>query len=258
MDSGPGPLHAGWRRLAGRMGRTLYGLRMSPWTERARWALDHHGVAYTYHEHLPMLGEVLLRLKARRKKATVPLLADGDRIVMGSFEIAKHAEGIGRGAALFPSGTDVEMRHWADVAERLSRAGRTLLMERLSGDRVAQADLLPGAFPSAVRTTLAPMAGLGLRFIASKHEIARDVGSEIEHVLRPLLQEVQERVSGRTYVFASLSFADIALASCMQVLRARPWPKVPEALLDAWTNESLANEFEPLLKWRDAIYDKHR
>ena len=51
------------------MSRTLYGLSLSPWTERARWALDHHGVAYDYHEHVPMLGEVLLRMKARTRRA---------------------------------------------------------------------------------------------------------------------------------------------------------------------------------------------
>ena len=49
--------------------RTLYGLTQSAWTEKARWALEHHGIAYRYHEHVPVLGEVLLRLKARPRDA---------------------------------------------------------------------------------------------------------------------------------------------------------------------------------------------
>ena len=56
-------------------GITLYGVGYSPWTERARWALDHHRIAYRYREHLPMLGEPMLRRRARaagQAKPTAP------------------------------------------------------------------------------------------------------------------------------------------------------------------------------------------
>jgi glutathione S-transferase len=240
------------------MSRTLYGLHQSPWTERARWALDHHGVAYTYHEHVPMLGEVLLRRKARRKKATVPLLADGDLIVMGSFEIAKHAEGIGRGAALFPLGADAAMLHWVDVAERMTRVGRAWLFKRLEANREAQTELLPSFIPGAFRGALAPTSSMALRFLAKKYDIPADVDAEVEHVLRPLLQEVAAAVQGRSYVLSSFSFADIALASAMQVLRPRDDAKIPPAVKHAWSNEALCSEFGELVVWRDAVYDKHR
>src|SRR4051812_21797018 len=113
------------------MSRTLFGLRVSPWTERARWALDHHKMSYAYHEHLPMLGEVLLRRKARVKKASVPLLADGEDVVMGSLAIAKYAEKTKGGDALFPPGKETEIDHWADVAERITSAGRNRLLGRM-------------------------------------------------------------------------------------------------------------------------------
>jgi glutathione S-transferase len=240
------------------MSRTLYGLRQSPWTERACWALDHHGVAYTYHEHLPMLGEVLLRRKAKRKKASVPLLADGDTIVMGSFEIAKHAERIGRAGALFPSDTDAEMAHWVDVAERMTRVGRALLLRKAATDRAVQIELLPGFIPGVIRGALAPTAGMALRFIGKKHDVPEDADAEVEHVLRPLLKEVDDALRGRTYLFPTFSFADMAIASSLQVLRARPDSKVPAAVREAWGNPALAEDFPALLKWRDAIYEKHR
>src|SRR5262245_44456729 len=47
--------------------RALLGAFYSPWTERARWALDHHGIAYRFEEHVPVVGELALR---RRRSAT--------------------------------------------------------------------------------------------------------------------------------------------------------------------------------------------
>jgi glutathione S-transferase len=103
--------------------RTLYGLSQSPWTEKARWALDHHSVAYRYHEHVPVLGELLLRAKARSRprgtKASVPLLTDGDAVLCSSLAIARHAESIGRGD---PLASADRTGHPRDLAERRPRS----------------------------------------------------------------------------------------------------------------------------------------
>ena len=112
--------------------RTLYGLTQSPWTEKARWALEHHGVAYRYHEHLPFLGEVLLRLKARPRppgtKASVPLLVDDDQVLPSSLAIARHADTLGRDKPLFPSGQEREVERWADLSDRMIGAGRARVL----------------------------------------------------------------------------------------------------------------------------------
>jgi hypothetical protein len=42
--------------------RKLVSLHVSPWSERAKWALDHHRLAYTVVEHVPIAGERRLRL----------------------------------------------------------------------------------------------------------------------------------------------------------------------------------------------------
>lgn len=70
---------------------TLIGLSYSPWTRKARWALDHHGLSYTFVEHLPMLGEPLLRWKLRRWRApvTVPAFIDKGARLMDSCTIAR-------------------------------------------------------------------------------------------------------------------------------------------------------------------------
>jgi len=242
------------------MRRTLYGLAISPWTERARWALDHHCAAYSYHEHVPMLGEVLLRRKAGTKKASVPLLADGDDVVMGSLEIAKHAEKIGRGASLFPRDRDSEIAHWATAAERMTRVGRASLFRKLMKSKAAQAESLPSFVPGGLRGALAPSAGMALRFLAKKYEIPENVDAEVEHTLRPLLLELRTAIGKGDYVLsgATFTFADLAMASTMQVVRPRAAAPFGPATREAWTNDAIAEEFGDLLEWRDAIYAKHR
>lgn len=242
------------------MSRTLYGLSQSPWTERARWALDHHGVAFTFHEHVPMLGEVLLRRKARSKKASVPLLVDGADVVMGSFEIAKHAERIGRGAPLFPRDKGAEIDHWVDVGERMLRLGRAWLFERLLASKAAQAEALPSFVPGGLRGALTPSASLAIRFLAKKYDVPADVGAEIEHTLRPLLQDVRAALERGAYLLApsGFSLADLAIASALHVVRPHDAAKLGPATREAWTNEAVAADFGDLLAWRDTVYGKHR
>src|SRR5690606_8270309 len=68
----------------------FYTESFAPWCERARWALDHHGVAYREIEQVPLVSELTLRVAARRplRRATVPLLVHGGTRLMSSDEIA--------------------------------------------------------------------------------------------------------------------------------------------------------------------------
>lgn len=248
------------------MNRTLYGLRVSPWTERARWALDHHRLDYTYHEHVPLVGELLLRRKAGTKKASVPLLADGDDVVMGSLEIAKYAERTNAGAktgSLFPVAEETAIARWADVAERISSAGRDRLLGRMLASKDAQAESLPSFVPVAMRGVMAPSAGMAVRFLAKKYGISDNeaaVDAKASNVIRPLLEETRDAIKEGGYVLAHdcFTFADIALASSLHVLRPRMETSLGPATRAAWTNEPLAEEFEDLLAWRDTVYAKHR
>ena len=54
----------------------LVALSYSPWSEKARWALLHHGVPFREIEYVPILGTPWLRWVARRAsgRVTVPTL----------------------------------------------------------------------------------------------------------------------------------------------------------------------------------------
>lgn len=85
--------------------RVFYAESFAPWCETARWALDHHRLPYRSREHVPLLGELALRLVARRPfgRVTVPLLIDGSLVLMDSVAIARHAESRGDGANSCPA-----------------------------------------------------------------------------------------------------------------------------------------------------------
>ncbi len=249
------------------MACTLYGLKVSAWTERARWALEHHGIRYTYHEHLPLLGEPLLRRKAKVKgTATVPLLEDGGIVVMGSLEIAKYAEKIGRGAPLFPRDMDAQVSAWFDVAERMADVGRAWFTRAMLASREAQAEALPSFTPDALRGLLSPSAKMVLRFLMKKHHIPLDVEQEVERVLRPSLDEVRAALAksgsaGKSVAYLlgdAFTFADIAVATTLRVVRPHKADDFGPHIREAWTNEAVARDYADLLEWRDRIFEKHR
>jgi glutathione S-transferase len=242
--------------------RTLYGLTQSPYTEKARWALEHHAVAYRYHEHVPVLGEVLLRLKARRRpagtKASVPLLVDDDRVLTSSLAIARHADSLGRAPSLFPAALEGEVERWAALSDRMLGAGRARVLVGLRKNRAAQLEALPPFIPGPLRSLMTPMSVTAAVFLASKHEVPRDPDAEAESVLRPALAEVRKSLGGRATLLDGFTFADVAIASALQVLTPRARAPFGPGTRAIWENAALAREYEDLVAWRDAVYAKHR
>jgi glutathione S-transferase len=242
--------------------RTLYGLSQSPWTEKARWALDHHTIAYRYHEHVPVLGELLLRAKARSRpkgtKASVPLLADGDAVFCSSLAIARHAESIGRGDPLFTKENDDAILRWAELSDRVMCAGRARVLAGLRTNRAAQREALPPFIPSVLRAVLTPMATTASLFLGAKYDVGCDPDAEAETVLRAAFEELRAGLGGRPFLLDRFTFADIAMAASLQTLRARKRAPIGPATREIWENVALARDFEDLLTWRDALYAGHR
>lgn len=246
--------------------RTLYGLTQSAWTEKARWALEHHGIAYLYHEHVPVLGEVLLRLKARPRapgtKASVPLLVDGDQVLPNSLAIARHADALSRAESraelLFPSGQEGEVERWADLSDRMIGAARARVLVGLRNSRAAQREALPTFIPGLLRPLMTPMAVLAAMFLRAKYDAPRDADAEAERVLRPALDLVRKALGGRATLLEDFTFADVAIAASLQALLPRARAPFGPGTRAIWENPALAREYEDLLAWRDLVYAKHR
>ena len=241
---------------------TLYGLHYSPWTHQARWALRHHGIDYRYREHLPMLGEPLLR--ARRGvtgsgKVSVPMLVGSGIVITDSSEIARWADANGRGAPLFDREREDEILEIEAIAERIRQAGRALVVRALSQDPEARREEL-GMFPAPLRPMLDPLAKQAVDFVARKYGALDRVPAQHESAMDAGLRALRDRLGGRTYFLDKFSWADVTAATALTCVRPSTGKNVRlgPATRRCWTREALAEAYADLLAWRDAIEARHR
>jgi glutathione S-transferase len=243
---------------------TLVGEYFSPFTEKARWALDHHGIPHRYDEYTPLLGEPWLRLRAGRWKGrvSVPWLLGPGLSFGDSVAIARHADGIGAAAPLFPAGEDAAIEAWNERAERLMGAGRAQVLERTEQSRQVAAESLPPALPSALRPLLAGSARLGTAYLRRKYAVVPVADEALDPELAAVAAALATRAASREprYLLGRFSFADIAIAAALQALqphRTHPVGLQP-GQREAWTRPALAGRWADLLAWRDEVYERNR
>jgi glutathione S-transferase len=240
----------------------LTSLPFSPWSEKARWALDHHRIDYKNEGYIPILGEMSLRLRLRRPRGrvTVPVLYDGSTWHTDSFAIAKHADAIGSGPSLFPSGKLAEIAAWNERSEAALAAGRALLMLASAGDPELALAMLPAGVPFAIKPLLAPLARKGVEAFIAKYRM-RDGESTHEAVLSRELETLAAALAGKRYLLGdALSYADITMAVVLQGLSPvdeRYMARLPGVRPTASTT-ALAGRYAHLIEWRDELYAKHR
>lgn len=245
--------------------RVLVELPLSPWTERARWALDHHGLSWRRVVHAPFLGEGKLK-KLRRGlpgKPTTPLLVDDGVVYPSSDAIARHADAIGAGAKLFPAGRDADVDAWIANAERGSQNGRVLITRRLLDSPGALDEQLPPFTPSFVRPLLRPVTRYGTRWFARKYDLPVDDAAAVaaaEAAACAALDAVRAALDGGDYLLGAFSFADIVSCLLLQAVQPVQHPKYPllPATRAQWTAPHLVERYRDLLAWRDRLYARHR
>lgn len=230
----------------------------SPWSEKARWALDHHGIQRTSHEYVAMLSEPWLRWRARRwGRVTVPLLLDGQTVLPDSTAIARHADRVGEGAPLFPRESELAMTEWLVRSEEGLDAGRVLVTERVRRDAVALGASVPLPLPGRAKRWV---GSVGVRFLERKYRFDESMVEDARHRLRGVLEQLAEAIEGRDHLLGGFSYADIAMAVVLQFVAPVDAPSMPLPLpaRSAWRDDALALEFRSLLSWRDAMYARHR
>jgi glutathione S-transferase len=117
----------------------------SPWSERARWALEARGVPYERVPYQPLLGELRLRwLRRGVGGASVPVLVTDEGPICDSVDIARWANARGSGPDLFPAGKEAELAALQDLADRALAAGRARALRRMAASRDALQEQVPG------------------------------------------------------------------------------------------------------------------
>ena len=235
---------------------TLYVIHHSPWSERARWALLHHKIAFDEREHVPLIGELALRMRAKntKGKVSVPLLVDEDSSVQGSLAIGEWVDGRGKKDKLFPEGSRDRIAKLHETLEDTLHAARERFVRDLPNDFEAQMEALPPflrALPGAGFS-----ARLGSSFIAMKYN-AR-IGS-VNDRIRNGLRHIREELGGKDYILDRFSFADVIATSVVHAVSPNEkFVKLGPGTLRLWKHETLAKEFRDLIEWRDRVYSKHR
>jgi glutathione S-transferase len=242
--------------------RRLYSLKVSPWSERARWVLAHHRLPYREIEHLPFLGERRLRrvLGNRPGRATVPVLIAGDQVFSDSWEIARHADREGSGEQLLPPELEGDIRRWHDRAEVSMAAGRVLTIARLLASDAALEEALPPQAPRLVRRLLRPLARYGTRWFARKYQVDLQGTAAAERTMCEALDVLRSSLRSSRYVLGRFSYADIIAATLLQgiVPVADRHIRLGPATRAVWTNAEVAARYADLVTWRDELYEKHR
>lgn len=245
------------------MGVTLIGLAYSPWTEKARWALEHHGIPYQYEEHLILFGLPRLAWATRTSplRATVPVLLTPEGAIFDSFAIARWASrNGGTGASLFPAREEAEISAWNARSERACEAGRVCVTAKVLADPDAQVEALPDFIPRFSRRALRGMARFGAAYLKWEFDYhERDVAQARER-LRGIYQELRAALGGRETILPDgFSMADIAMGVTLQWIspRAQGRARLKPATRKAWSDPELAREFADLVEWRDRLFDRH-
>lgn len=245
----------------------LLGLPYSPWTEKARWALDVRGVSYDFRHYQPLLGEVALRRKLSRWSGTVsvPVLTDDQGVAHGDSEaIARWADARGTGPSLFPREHDARLRELVALSERGLAAGRSLALLRVLEDDEALLEMVP----KGLRGPLGPLGrrigAQGVRRTLRKyggHVLTR---AEHESELASILEEVRAALesapagSPKT-LLGRLTFADIAVAQTLGFVSPAAFGiRIGRASRRSFTDAGLSSRFADLVSWRDALYEAHR
>jgi glutathione S-transferase len=242
----------------------LVAIDYSPWSEKARWALDHNGVPYKETPYLSMVGEFALRkrLGRWRGKVSLPLLFAGDEVINDSFAISTYVEEThGADRPLFPAEAHDEIKSWNEQSETGLAAGRALTSERVLASPAARREAMPPMPKLLVGPLSAPITKLGVAYLKRKYGFS---GKPDDHrtALRATLENLKSTLAdGRKYMLGEVfSYADICMAVTMQFVRpvTDEYIKLGPASRTAWTDETFSQEFSDLLTWRDGMYETHR
>ena len=244
---------------------TLYQLSYSPWSEKARWALDSAQLGYQPVEYNPFYSWLTLRIRTANLKSplTVPVLIDGGTQLTDSFDIALWAQAKNPQVTLIPDDQLECIAQWNALSEEALCAARALCVSKIAQNNAAKIESLPELIPQHLRPYSTPLVNRALAQLARKYRFPLDENNQaalqtLERALQQLAQALER--GGKPYILGDFSYADIVMATTLQFVRpvADEYIALGEATRACMTVPELAGRYNTLLDWRDAVYSKHR
>ena len=229
----------------------LVGESFSPWTKKARWALEYAAVTYDYHEYTPTLSEPGLRLRMRqlRGDVSVPVLFIDKHVLRGSWEIACYANDSTSDRRLGDMDT---IQAWNEVSEAALAEGRTRVVRCILGNNQALEESLPAFVPKLFNRLLRFVARDAVARLDRKYADLVNPGA-----LHLALRRTREALlqTDNDFLLGSFSYADITMAVVLEVISpiAQTHPPIGPVTQNCWNDPALASEFKDLLAWRDRL-----
>lgn len=245
---------------------TLYEFSLSHFCEKARWALDYHGLTYQVSDLFPGLHRITTTFWGAPGN-TLPLLVYRGRVIQGSGDIITHLDQIRRGMQplrppLTPRNSQdakraAEIEKWAD--EEIGVQIRRVFYGSTIDNTEAITKLLmvgtPRFFQPFYRHLFFPI----IRFFMKRE--MQITPPEIERSKVRLAKAMDQlrgiiKEEGEYLVGGQFSRADIAVASLLGFFSPRrPFPfPLPESAIQA-----IAPYHSPTVgAWVDLMYERHR
>jgi glutathione S-transferase len=242
----------------------LISLPYSPWSERARWALDHHRVSYRIQRYAPVVGEPALRVRLRRLtgRITVPVfVVDGGHALDDSVAIARFADAHGHGAPLFPLEKLAAIERWVALSDRGLDAGRVLSLTRLLGDDEGVSELVPKSLRTILPSAAPRIGAWGVRRTLFKYTRHLAPGYDARATLTAVLDELRAHVGRGTdgTLLGAFTYADVAMTQVLAFVKPPTFGlRIGRASRRSFVDDALASAYKDLLAWRDALYERHR
>ena len=223
--------------------------RQSSFCLKVRMVLEAKSLNYRVIEINPIIGQVsIFRLSGQKQ---VPVLVDGDNVIVDSSAIIRHLEKLHPNPQLIPKDPkEAALVHliedWADTT--MAKSARTALIQSAAADKSLFAALLPEELPISIKNAL---KGVSTKNVLSQiyEFINKGSGSD----LLSSLKELSNLITNNNWLVGdSMSFADIAVAAQLSLLK---FPKSAGSELEGKGCLGFKDhpELAPLFAWRDQL-----
>lgn len=241
----------------------LYQFELSHHCEKVRFILDYKGLEYRQIEVTPGIGQLdLYQMSGQRQ---VPVLKDGNQIVVDSTAIARYLEQRYPNPAIIP--TDAKQRglcllieEWAD--ESIALKSRKVAFGALSDSPDFRKAVLPndtpdfvGSLVEAIPSDFLKILGLGVGASPSNVKAAKESIEQDLEALSLLLQDSPYLVADHP------TLADFAVAGLTMYLKipAGPYLNIPTKLRGKGVPGIADNPaYQTFFNWREKMYADFR
>ncbi|MFB2922400.1 MULTISPECIES: glutathione S-transferase family protein [Aerosakkonema] len=241
----------------------LYQFEMSHYSEKVRLILDYKGLTYRKIEVTPGIGQLeLFRMSGQRQ---VPVLKDGNEIVVDSTAIAKYLDRKYPEKPIIPvnpeqRGQCLLIEEWAD--ESIGLKARKALFGALSQNQSFRTSVLPPTTPDFVKLLVGAVPGDFFNLLGSGIGFGPDVVKSSQEDLKQDLEAVSLLLLNKPYLVTDYpTLADFAVAGLSMYIKIPegPYLEIPETLKGKGV-PGLADSaaYETFFNWRDRLYAQYR